>query len=86
MNQFDHSSLAAILGNAKVISELANSPDAQALVSMLAKTHDQAGLEQMAQNAVKGDMRSMQELLRSVVQDPQGQELLRRLSEGFQKE
>ena len=86
MNQFDHSSLAAILGNAKALSELVNSKDAQALVSMLTKTHDQAGLEQMAQNAVKGDMGSMQELLRSVVQDPQGQELLRRLSEGFQKE
>lgn len=86
MNQFDHNSLAAVLGNAKALSELASSPDAQALVSMLTKAHDQAGLEQMAQNAVKGDMGSMQELMKSVVQDPQGQELLRRLSESFRKE
>ena len=86
MNPFEHSSLAEILGNAKVLSELASSPDAQALVSMLTKTHDKEGLEQMAQNAVKGDMGTMQELIRSVVQDPQGQELLRRLSESFQKE
>lgn len=86
MNQNEKNPLAEFLGNAKALSELASSADAQALASLLVKAHDPGGLEQMAQHAMNGDVDSLRSLMKSVTQDPQGAELLQRLSERFRTE
>lgn len=86
MNKNEKNPLAEILGNAKALSELASSADAQALASLLTKAYDPGGLEQMAQHAMNGDMNALRSLMKSVTQDPESTELLQRLSERFRTE
>ena len=86
MNKNDQNTLSEFLGNHQALSQLAKSSDAQALMSLLTKGHDRSALEQMAQSAVSGDVQSLRSLLQTITEDPQGAELLRRLSDSFQKE
>lgn len=84
MNKHDQNSLAGLLGNTRMISELARSPDAQALISMLSKGNDPEKLEQMAKNAANGDTQSLKTLVQSITEDPESAQILRRLQETFQ--
>ena len=77
------SDLAAILNNRKAIEQIAGSSDAQALASILTKGHDQAELEKMTQSALSGDTSAIQSLFRSITENPEGAELLRRLGDTF---
>lgn len=83
MVQNDRPDLSKLLGNKKALEQIAQSPDAQALKSMLTQGHDGADLERMAQNAISGDVSALQSLLRSITANPGGTELLRRLSESM---
>ena len=85
MAQNERNDLSKLLGNKEAISQLAESPDAQALASLLTQGHDREQLEQMAQSAVGGDMKSLKDLMRTITDSPEGMELLRRLSESFRK-
>lgn len=85
MAQNNRNDLAALLGNRKTLEQVAASPDAQALASMLSKGHDQAELEQMAQSAMSGDTSAIQSLLRSITESAEGTELLRRLNDTIGK-
>ncbi len=85
MDQKERNDLGKMLGNKQAISELAGSPDAQALAAMLTRGHDRAQLQQMAQSAVSGDMQSLKSLMQTITENPEGMELLRRLSESFHK-
>ena len=85
MAQNERNDLSKLLSDPGTLANLAKSPDAQALASMLTQGHDKAQLEQMAQNAIGGDMQSLKTLMSSITNSPEGAELLRRLSEGFHK-
>lgn len=86
MDQKERNDIGKMLGNRQALSQLAESPDAQALASLLTQGRDSAQLEQMAQSAVSGDMQSLRSLLQTVTENPEGMELLRRLRESFQKD
>ena len=85
MDQKERNDLGKMLGNKQVLSQLAGSPDAQALAAMLTQGRDRAQLEQMAQSAVSGDTQSLKSLMQTITENPEGMELLRRLSESFHK-
>lgn len=79
MAQNNTPDLSALLGNRKAIEQLAGSSDAQNLASMLTKTHNPKDLEQMARSAMSGDTSAIQSLFRSITDNPEGAELLRRI-------
>ena len=83
MAQNNPKDLSALLGNRKALEQVAKSPDARTLVSMLAKDRDEAQLQKMAQSAMGGDTAALQSLVNSITATPEGAELLRRLSETF---
>ena len=53
MRQNNQSKLQQALGDKKLIEQLANSPDAQALAGMLTQGTDQASLQKIAERAAK---------------------------------
>ena len=75
--------LAALFKNRNAMEQLAGSGDAQTLASLLAKGHDQAELQKMAQSAMSGDTSALQSLIRSITESPEGSELLHRLSQSL---
>jgi len=79
MAQNNTPDLSALLGNRKAIEQLTGSSDAQNLASMLTKTHNPKDLEQMARSAMSGDTSAIQSLFRSITDNPEGAELLRRI-------
>ena len=79
MPQNSKPDLSALLGNRKAIEQLTGSSDAQNLASMLTKTHNPKDLEQMARSAMSGDTSAIQSLFRSITDNPEGAELLRRI-------
>lgn len=85
MAQNNRKDLASLLGNRKTLEKVAASPDAQALASLLTRGHEQADLEKMAQNAMNGDTSAIQSLVRSITENPEGAELLRRLNDSLGK-
>ena len=74
-----------MLGDKKVLEQVAKSPDAQALAGMLAQGHSQADLKKIAENAAKGDTAQLSQLIKSIASSPDGAELLRRLGGSFGK-
>ena len=80
MPQNQPSNLQALLKDKKALEQVAKSPDAKALASMLTRQQDQASLKQIAENAAKGDTAGLSQLIQSVVRSPGGAELLQRLS------
>ncbi len=85
MAQNEQKDLGKLLGDPRTLAQLAQSQDAQALASLLSQGHDRAQLEQMAQNAMSGDMQSLKTLVQSITNSPEGTQLLRRLSDSFRK-
>ena len=85
MAQNEQNELTKMRGNKQAISQLAASPDAQALAALLTQGHDRAQLENMAQSAVSGDTQSLKALMQTITNSPEGMDLLRRLSESFHK-
>ena len=79
MAQNNTPDLSALLGNRKAIEQLTGSSDAQNLASMLTKTHNPKDLEQMARSAMSGDTSAIQSLFRSITDNPESAELLRRI-------
>lgn len=79
MAQNNTPDLSALLGNRKALEQLTGSSDAQNLASMLTKTHNPKDLEQMARSAMSGDTSAIQSLFRSITDNPEGAELLRRI-------
>ncbi len=83
MAQNERNDLKKLLGNKDALAQLASSPDAQALASLLTKGHEREKLEQMAHSAASGNTQSLKELMNTITGDPESMELLRRLSEQF---
>lgn len=85
MAQNEQKDLGKLLGNPRTLAQLAQSPDAQALASMLTQGRDKAQLEQMAQSAMSGDMQSLKTLMQSITNSPEGTQLLQRLHDSFRQ-
>lgn len=85
MAQNERKDLGKLLGDPRALAQLAQSPDAQALASMLTQGRDKAQLEQMAQSAMSGDMQSLKTLMQSITNSPEGTQLLQRLHDSFRQ-
>ncbi len=83
MAQNERNDFGQLLRDPQTLAQLAHSPDAQALASLLSQGHERAQLEQMAQSAMGGDTQSLQTLLRSITNSPEGAQLLQRLHDSF---
>lgn len=84
MRQNNQPKLQQMLGDKKIIEQVSKSPDARALAGMLTQGQDQASLKRIAENAAKGDTAQLNQLIQSIVSNPSGAELLRRLSSSFE--
>ncbi len=85
MKQNDRSSIQQMLGDKRMLEQVAKSPDAQALAGMLTQGHDQASLKKIAEDAARGDTAQLSQLIGSIASSPDGAELLRRLGNSFGK-
>lgn len=85
MAQNEQKDLGKLLGDPRALAQLAQSPDAQALASLLSQGHDQAKLDQMAQSAMGGDMQALKTLMQSITKSPEGAQLLQRLHDQFRQ-
>lgn len=74
------SKMQQMLNDKRVIEQVAKSPDARALASLLTQGQNEADLKRIAEKAAKGDTAQLSQLIQSVVNNPGGAELLRRLS------
>lgn len=85
MKQNNQSTLRQTLENKKLLEQLANSPDAQALAGMLTRGQDQASLQKIAEKAAKGDTTQLKALIQSISSNPGGMELLQKLENNFNR-
>ena len=85
MAQNEQKDISKLLGDPRTLAQLAQSPDAQALMSLLSQGHDQAQLAQAAQSAMGGDMQSLKTLMQSITNSPEGTQLLQRLHDSFRQ-
>ena len=83
MKQNNQSKLQQALNNKRMLEQVANSPDARALASMLTQGNDQASLQKIAESAAKGDTAQLKALIQSITSSPGGAELLQRLGNSF---
>lgn len=83
MRQNNQSKIQQALSDKKMIEQIANSPDAQKLASMLTQGADPASLQKIAQNAAKGDTTQLKALIQSITSSPGGAELLQKLGNSF---
>ena len=81
MRQNDRSKLQQALGDKKLMEQLANSPDAQALAGMLTQGTDQASLQKIAERAAKGDTAQLTEAIRQLMRDPEGARLIQKMKD-----
>ena len=85
MKQNNRSSIQKMLGDKRMLEQVAKSPDAQALAGMLTQGRDQAALKKIAEDAAHGDTTQLSQLIGSIAASPDGAELLRRLGNSFGK-
>lgn len=85
MKQNNQSKLQQVLSDKAVMEQVARSPDAQALASLLTQGRDQASLKHIAESAARGDTAQLNQLIQSIVSNPSGAELLRRLGNSFEQ-
>lgn len=84
MKQSNQPNLQQLLNNRKVLQQVAQSPDAQALAGLLTRGQDQSSLQKIAEDAARGDTSQLSQLVRSIASSPDGAELLRRLSQSIE--
>lgn len=80
MRQNNPQDLQKLLGNRKAMENLSQSPEAKALINILSRGRSEASLQQIAQNAAKGNTAQLSELIRTITSTPDGAQLLQRLS------
>ncbi len=71
--------------NPAALQALMQSRDAQALMQLLTRGDQGAGLRQAAQAAAKGDTAQMMQLVEQLRQDPNGTALMQRIQQAIQK-
>ena len=85
MAQNEQNDISKLLGDPRTLTQLAQSSDARALMSLLSQGHDQAQLAQAAQSAMGGDMQALKTLMQSITNSAEGTQLLQRLHDSFRQ-
>lgn len=67
------------------VQRLLSSQDGQMLLRMMTQRDRGAALQQAAQNAVRGDVSQMVQMVNQVMQSPEGAALVERISRATQK-
>ena len=78
MNQ--NKTLQSMLNDKKVMQQVIQTREAQALMGMLQKSQSPASLQQAAQKAARGDTSELAALLQTLTNQPEGARLLQQLS------
>lgn len=71
--------------NPAMLQSLMRSSDGQALLRMLTQKDQGAGLQQAVQSAVKGDTTKMVEMIRGLMNSPDGAALVERINQATRK-
>ena len=71
--------------NPAMLQSLMRSSDGQALLRMLTQKDQGAGLQQAVQSAVKGDTTKMVEMIRGLMNFPDGAALVERINQATRK-
>ncbi len=80
----DHTGeLQKALGDQKTLARVAGSKEAKALAQLLKQQQSPQALRQAAEQAAKGDTAQLAALVKSIAANPDGAELMRRLSDSF---
>ena len=74
-----------MLGDKRILEQVAKSTDARALAGLLTQGRSQADLKKIAEQAARGDTAQLSQLIGSIASSPDGAELLRRLGNSFGK-
>ena len=77
--------MASLQSNPAAAQALFRSQDGQRLMQMLTQADQGAALQQAAQNASRGDMTQMVQMIKQVMQSPEGAALAQRISQAAQK-
>lgn len=85
MKQNNQPKLQQMLGDQRVVEQVAKSPDAKALAALITQGQNQTSLKQIAENAARGDTTQLNQLIQSIANNPSGAELLRRLGNSFEQ-
>ena len=67
MKQNNQPKLQQLLGDKQILEQVAKSPDAKALASLLTQGQDQASLKQIAESAAKGDTSQLNQLIQIII-------------------
>lgn len=74
---------SSILNDPNAVSQVAKSPDARALRSILTQGHSEDDLQRIAQEAAKGNTRELRQVVSSLMQDPDSAAIIARLQKQF---
>ena len=69
-----------LLGNRQALEQLSRSSEAKALMDLISKGHNESSLQEIAQNAAKGDTAQLAAVIRTITSTPGGAQLLQKLS------
>ena len=81
MKSADPHAMQKLLGNKQVLEQLSRSSEAKALMDLISKGHNESSLQQIAQNAAKGNTSQLAEVIRTITSTPGGAQLLQKLSQ-----
>lgn len=77
--------IESLQANPAAAQALFRSQDGQRLMQMLTQADQGAALQRAAQNASKGDMSEMMQMVKKIMQSPEGAALAERISKAAQK-
>ena len=80
MKPADPHAMEKLLGNRQALEQLSRSSEAKALMNLISKVHNESSLQQIAQNAAKGNTSQLAEVIRTITNTPDGAQLLQKLS------
>lgn len=80
MKPTDPQAMQRLLGNRQALEQLSRSSEAKALMDLISKGHNESSLQEIAQNAAKGDTAQLAAVIRTITSTPGGAQLLQKLS------
>ena len=80
MKPTDPQAMQKLLGNRQALEQLSRSSEAKALMDLISKGHNESSLQEIAQNAAKGDTAQLAAVIRTITSTPGGAQLLQKLS------
>ena len=85
MDENTRRTIAALQANPAAAQTLFQSQDGRRLMEMLTRSDQGAALQRAAQNASKGNINEMVQMIKQVMSSPEGAALAKRISDAAQK-